>query len=375
MELVEIEGASEEEATKMALKELGLQDKADLEIVEMKEIRKFMGMGGKTYKIKARKKSAESKSEEQTDKIAEPVSYVVNEVEEAEIDVIALAKEKESDSSDSADDEQLHDLPDGIVTMESLYRPWVEEGPSGIVIPSRGKGFGNRVYSPVPLANDVAKNKPPVKTRNDRPSAPRPSAPRPSAPQETEEVAEAVYEDAENSVITDQERESVITFVSDTIKTMGIEAKAEGFKLEDRLVIKIDSDSGGLLIGRRGETIDSLQYLADIVVNRGREERIRVVLDTENYREKRKFKTVNMAKNIADDVASSRKSISLSPMSPGERRIVHMTLAEDKRVKTVSEGMGTRRRVVVKPFGGGKSGGGRGKPKGNGYNKGGRGRR
>ncbi len=156
---------------------------------------------------------------------------------------------------------------------------------------------------------------------------------------------------------------------------MGIEAKAEGFKLEDRLVIKIDSDSGGLLIGRRGETIDSLQYLADIVVNRGREERIRVVLDTENYREKRKFKTVNMAKNIADDVASSRKSISLSPMSPGERRIVHMTLAEDKRVKTVSEGMGTRRRVVVKPFGGGKSGGGRGKPKGNGYNKGGRGRR
>lgn len=356
MELVEIEGASEKEATELALKELGLQDSADLEIVEMKEIRKFMGMGGKTYKIKARKKAAE-----QAEEIAKPLSYEINEVVED------THKADASEIDNSPDDEPLPELPDGIVTMESIYRPWAEKGPAGIVIPSRGKGFGDRLYSPLPLKNDTAKDerRPSAEARDDRPSA----------PQEIEEVAEAVYEDAENSVITDEERKSVITFVTETINNMGIEAKAEGFKLEDRLVVKIESDSGGLLIGRRGETIDSLQYLADIIVNRGREERIRVVLDTENYREKRKFKTVNMAKNIADDVASSRKSIPLSPMSPGERRIVHMTLAEDKRVKTVSEGIGARRRVVVKPSNGGKSGGGRGKPKGNSYNKGGRGRR
>ena len=102
-----------------------------------------------------------------------------------------------------------------------------------------------------------------------------------------------------------------------------------------------------MLIGKRGQTLDSLQYLTSLVVNRSGEPYIRVKLDTENYRERRKETLESLAKNIAYKVKRTKKSVSLEPMNPYERRIIHSVLQSDNFVMTRSEGEEPYRHVVV----------------------------
>ncbi|MCH1981572.1 protein jag [Ruminococcus sp. OA3] len=103
----------------------------------------------------------------------------------------------------------------------------------------------------------------------------------------------------------------------------------------------------GMLIGKRGQTLDSLQYLTSLVVNKGQEHYIRVKLDTENYRSRRKDTLENLAKNIAYKVRKTRKPVALEPMNPYERRIIHSVLQGNKYVETYSEGSEPYRHVVV----------------------------
>ena len=103
----------------------------------------------------------------------------------------------------------------------------------------------------------------------------------------------------------------------------------------------------GVLIGKRGQTLDSLQYLVSLVVNKDTENYIRVKIDTENYRERRKETLENLAKNIAYKVKRTRRPVSLEPMNPYERRIIHPALQNDKYVTTYSEGEEPFRHVVV----------------------------
>ena len=105
----------------------------------------------------------------------------------------------------------------------------------------------------------------------------------------------------------------------------------------------------GVLIGKRGQTLDSLQYLISLVVNKGTTEYIRVKVDTENYRQRRKETLENLAKNISYKVKRTRRPVSLEPMNPYERRIIHSALQNDKYVTTHSEGEEPFRRVVVTP--------------------------
>ena len=119
-------------------------------------------------------------------------------------------------------------------------------------------------------------------------------------------------------------------------------------KPEDHeLNIDLEGDDMGVLIGKRGQTLDSLQYLASLVVNKGSDDYIRVKVDTENYRERRKATLENLAKNIAQKVKRTRKPVSLEPMNPYERRVIHSALQNDKFVCTHSEGEEPYRRVVV----------------------------
>lgn len=111
--------------------------------------------------------------------------------------------------------------------------------------------------------------------------------------------------------------------------------------------IDLSGDDMGVLIGKRGQTLDSLQYLASLVVNKGSEEYVRVKVDTENYRERRKATLENLAKNIAQKVKRTRKPVSLEPMNPYERRVIHSALQNDKYVTTHSEGEEPYRKVVV----------------------------
>ena len=118
---------------------------------------------------------------------------------------------------------------------------------------------------------------------------------------------------------------------------------------EGALAIEMNGENMGILIGKRGQTLDSLQYLTNRVANKSQDGYVRVKLDTEDYRKRRKQTLENLAKNIAYKVKRSRKPISLEPMNPYERRIIHSALQADDRVSTHSEGEEPYRRVVVTP--------------------------
>ena len=111
--------------------------------------------------------------------------------------------------------------------------------------------------------------------------------------------------------------------------------------------IDLSGDDMGVLIGKRGQTLDSLQYLVSLVVNKESDDYIRVKVDTENYRERRKETLENLAKNVAYKVKRTRRPVSLEPMNPYERRIIHSALQNDKYVTTHSEGEEPFRKVVV----------------------------
>ena len=116
---------------------------------------------------------------------------------------------------------------------------------------------------------------------------------------------------------------------------------------ENAMDVELSGDEMGILIGKRGQTLDSLQYLVSLVVNKDSEDYIRVKVDTENYRQRRKETLENLAKNIAYKVKRTRRSVSLEPMNPYERRIIHSALQNDKYVSTHSEGEEPFRKVVV----------------------------
>ena len=111
--------------------------------------------------------------------------------------------------------------------------------------------------------------------------------------------------------------------------------------------VELKGDDMGILIGKRGQTLDSLQYLANLAVNKNSEEYIKVKIDTEDYRKRRKETLENLAKNIAYKVKRTKRPVSLEPMNPFERRVIHSALQNDKFVTTHSEGEEPYRHVVV----------------------------
>ncbi len=111
--------------------------------------------------------------------------------------------------------------------------------------------------------------------------------------------------------------------------------------------VELKGDEMGVLIGKRGQTLDSLQYLTSLALNRHTDEYVKVKLDTEDYRKRRKETLENLAKNIAYKVKRTKRAVSLEPMNPFERRVIHSTLQNDKYVSTHSEGEEPHRHVVV----------------------------
>lgn len=118
-------------------------------------------------------------------------------------------------------------------------------------------------------------------------------------------------------------------------------------EIDNSMDIDLSGDEMGVLIGKRGQTLDSLQYLVSLVVNKDSENYIRVKVDTENYRQRRRETLENLAKNISYKVKRTKRPVSLEPMNPYERRIIHSALQNDKYVSTHSEGDEPFRRVVV----------------------------
>ena len=139
-------------------------------------------------------------------------------------------------------------------------------------------------------------------------------------------------------------------FLADVFAAMQIDAKIEitENKEENTMNVDLSGEDMGVLIGKRGQTLDSLQYLTSLVVNKGESTYIRVKLDTEDYRRRRKETLENLARGIAFKVKKTRKPVVLEPMNPYERRIIHASLQGNRYVETVSEGEEPYRHVVVK---------------------------
>lgn len=143
--------------------------------------------------------------------------------------------------------------------------------------------------------------------------------------------------------------DKAVLFLEQIFEAMKIQVKIETSYDDEEKEISIDlvGEDMGILIGKRGQTLDSLQYLTSMVVNKGSEGYIRVKLDTENYRSRRKETLETLAKNIAYKVKRTKRSVSLEPMNPYERRIIHAALQSDKYVTTRSEGEEPFRHVVI----------------------------
>ena len=137
-------------------------------------------------------------------------------------------------------------------------------------------------------------------------------------------------------------------FLSEITKLMGVEVSIEmGTDAEGNVYGYMEGDTLGILIGRRGETLDALQYLTSLKVNRGREGYTRVTLDTENYRAKREDTLIRLANRMANRALRTGRKVSLEPMNPYERRILHSALQDDPDVTTHSEGEEPYRRVII----------------------------
>lgn len=158
---------------------------------------------------------------------------------------------------------------------------------------------------------------------------------KPVIPKEPEENLVAVEEHA------------AIDFLKEVTEKMGLQLDITAKEGKDCLYIDINGKDSGTVIGKRGQTLDSIQYLTSLVVNKDNEKYVRVVVDAENYREKRERTLEQLANRLADKVVRTKKSVRLEPMNPYERKVIHATLQSNPNVTTKSEGEEPYRRVII----------------------------
>lgn len=170
---------------------------------------------------------------------------------------------------------------------------------------------------------------------------------------EVKESAEEVREVKETVKVSkapvnkEEAQQSAYEFLQGVFKAMEMNVEIKAEFSDDTLSVDLNGDDMGVLIGKRGQTLDSLQYLTSLVVNKGKASYTRVKLDTENYRNRRKETLENLARNIAFKVKKTKRPVFLEPMNPYERRIIHSALQNDPYVTTHSEGEEPYRKVVV----------------------------
>ena len=192
--------------------------------------------------------------------------------------------------------------------------------------------------------------------KKERPARPvkenKPEKPEKAAPVKEEEPAEEPEKkERKIAILNPEEQEEAkakaVKFMKDVFASIDMDVEVNASFEDEVLNVEMAGEDMGVLIGKRGQTLDSLQYLTSLVVNKGTSGYIRVKVDTENYRSRRKDTLENLAKNIAFKVKRTRRPVFLEPMNPYERRIIHSALQNDPYVTTHSEGEEPYRKVVV----------------------------
>jgi len=150
-----------------------------------------------------------------------------------------------------------------------------------------------------------------------------------------------------NFVSDEEKKEKVTEVLNNIVNSMGLNIKTDIKEDQEAIKVNIDGENLGLIIGHKGENLDALQLLTSVIVNKEGDYK-RIELDVQNYREKRKETLIHLAQRKAKDVIRYGKNITLEPMTPYERRIIHTALQEDEKVTTVSVGTEPFRKVVIK---------------------------
>ena len=229
------------------------------------------------------------------------------------------------------------------VTSDRLEYEVIEKGSSGFL----GIGMKQAVIEarrkPEPVA-EVKEETIPVEEV--KPSVVKEQVSEPV--QEKQEEKAARKKATELAEVSDEAIKAVEAFLNDTLKAMDMDVEiVSEVDSEGALSVEMKGSNMGILIGKRGQTLDALQYLANRVANKHQDGYVRVKLDTENYRARREETLRHLAKNIAFKVKRTRRAVSLEPMNPYERRIIHAALQSDPHVTTHSEGEEPYRKVVV----------------------------
>ena len=245
------------------------------------------------------------------------------------------------------------------VTSDRLDYIVVEKGSEGFLGIGRKqaviKARRKREEKPVEETVEESKVETPVKEevkpekKTEKKPAKEHSHTKKNVREEKPEVKSEPKKEVELAKVEPQTIETCEKFIYDVMNAMGMDDVKVTSVVDEEgaLSINMEGSNMGILIGKRGQTLDSLQYLTNRVANKMQDGYVRVKLDTEDYRRRRKETLDNLAKNIASKVKRTRKTVSLEPMNPYERRIIHSALQSDPAVSTHSEGEEPYRRVVV----------------------------
>ena len=245
------------------------------------------------------------------------------------------------------------------VTSDRLDYIVVEKGSEGFLGIGRKqaviKARRKREEKPVEETVEESKVETPVKEevkpekKTEKKPAKEHSHTKKNVREEKPEVKSEPKKEVELAKVEPQTIETCEKFIYDVMNAMGMDDVKVTSVVDEEgaLSINMEGSNMGILIGKRGQTLDSLQYLTNRVANKMQDGYVRVKLDTEDYRRRRKETLENLAKNIASKVKRPRKTVSLEPMNPYERRIIHSALQSDPAVSTHSEGEEPYRRVVV----------------------------
>ena len=319
---VESVGKTVEEALEAALKELNLT-KEEVDYTVLIEPKKgFLGFGKKEAKIlvtpKADTISLKSENKEEPT-VAESLKEKVVSFGEKTTESAEAVLRKVGEKADELDERQK-------AFNNRVKEKWNDTVDS---VKESGDKVKNAVNEKVETATAVsaAVKNTLAERKNKRPA--------------NENVKEFVVDDA----VVDEAKE----FLTKIFKAMKIEVVMEKFvnKKDGCVVLKLHGDDMGILIGKHGQTLDSLQYLTNLVANKNTENRVHIVIDVENYRDRRAETLTRLAKRLAEKVKKSGERIVLEPMNPHERKIIHTALQNDSKITTLSEGSEPFRKVVI----------------------------
>lgn len=332
-ETIRVSGKTVEDAITNATIRLGVSSDNIVVTVIEHESRGFLGIGAKDAVIEVRKK------------------------EEADFEAERISKKAAKDAADAAESAREASQQVSFAPEKKEELKQTDSLKSEVIQPEAAKTEAPKAE--VPKAEAPKAEAP--KTEAPKTEAPKTETPKSQMPKAGISQAEVPEDEADDEYSSGNRHERVIKpledpteaiekaerFLKDVYSAMNMEAELKSTYDGEILNVQMAGDDMGILIGKRGQTLDSLQYLTSLVVNKGSSSYVRVKLDTENYRERRKATLENLSKNIAVKVKKSRQSVYLEPMNPYERRIIHSALQDDPFVTTHSEGEEPERKVVV----------------------------